>query len=111
MRALLGARWFPYVLIGAVTAVTAAFGWGFMKGYHKAELVYIEATNDALADQLERLTVEKDRELEAALHLERELNVLKNLVKRVPKPVASSCELAPECLQWYDNVLRTSRTD
>lgn len=111
IKAVIGARWFPYVLIGMGVLVTAVYGWGYLKGYNKAETVYLAEMNEALTRQMKTLLARKERELQIALETERERNAVTRRVQEVARPAGNSCELAPECVRWFDDVLRSARPD
>lgn len=110
IKAIIGARWFPYVLIGIVTAAGVTFGYGYMKGYNNAEAVYLTQMNKALERQLKEVLKQKDYELRLALQGERKKHAIQAKVDKVVRP-SNSCELTPECLRWYDDVLSASSTD
>lgn len=110
MRAIIGARWFPYVLIGLGIFVTSVFGYGYLKGYNKAETVYLEQMNEALARQMKQLLAQKEREIKLALRSAQRKNDVAKEIANVPQP-AVSCDLPPACLRWFDDVLRASAPD
>lgn len=97
-------------MIGTVAVAGAVFGYGYMKGYNKAETVYLEEMNQALARQLKEILKQKDFEIKLALAGEREKNAITNRVNSVHTP-AVSCDLPPACLQWYDDILRATGTN
>jgi len=110
LRAIAGARWFPYALIGVVTFALSVFGYGYLKGYDKAETVYLEQMNKALEQQMKRLLAQKELEIKLALRsAQRKYNVAKEIAS-VPQP-AVSCDMPPACVQWFDAILRASSSD
>ena len=106
---LVGASWFPYALIGGVAAVGIVFGLGYLKGYNKAEQTGLKVMNKALAEQLVEVLAQKELELRLAVQAEAKKHDIAKKISMVPKP-ASSCVLEPECLRWYDNILRAATT-
>lgn len=110
LKGVLGARWFPYVLIGAATIATGVFGWGYMKGYSRAESTYQQEMNKALERQLKRVMSQKGREIALALKGAEEKNEVVYRVREVVRP-STSCELPPKCVQWYDDILRATTSD
>jgi hypothetical protein len=107
LKAVLGARWFPYVLIGSVTAVTAVFGYGYMKGYNSAEVSYQEAMNEALKSQYARMLTQSETERKLALKAQRRKYEIRSNVNSVSTP-STDCTLPYECVQWYDDILRAA---
>ena len=67
--------------------------------------------NAALTRQMKMLLARKERELQIALETERERNAVTRRVQEVARPAGNSCELAPECVRWFDDVLRSARPD
>jgi hypothetical protein len=110
VRMAMGARWFPYALIGIPLLVSIVFGWGYFKGYGSASEKSAIALNKALAEQLVEVLAQKELELRLAVRAEAKKHAIAKKISQVPKPTAS-CELKPVCLQWYDNILRASTTD
>lgn len=110
LRTLIGARWFPYVLIGAASIALIVFGWGYMKGFDSAEDKYQKAMNKALKEQYEKMVAQADQERKIALDTQRRKYAIKDRVSQVPAP-SSSCQLKPECLQWFDDILRAANAD
>lgn len=107
LRALTSARWFPYVLIGSVAIAGAVFGWGYMKGYNKAEATYLQEMNRALEAQMKRILKQKRRELHLAVEAEAKKHEISRRVQEVKSPTVS-CDLPAPCLQWYDDILRAA---
>lgn len=107
LRGIFAARWFPYALIGLVTFVGIVFGYGYLKGYNKAETVYLTQLNEALERQMKVLVAQKQREIRLALLAEEKKHNVGKRVAAVPQP-AISCELPPACVQWFDAVLHAS---
>ena len=105
LRTLIGARWFPYVLIGAVSSALIVFGWGYMKGYNSAEKTYQEAMNEALSDQLKRLTTIHAKDMATASKKQERVNNVRIRIKDVARP---KCELSPECLRAFNDGVRAS---
>ena len=110
IKTLIGARWFPYVLVGLMATAGVIFGYGYMKGYNEAEETYLARINEALERQLKEVLKQKDYEMKLALAGERKKNEISSKVHRVNRPT-NSCELTPECLRWYDDVLSASTAD
>lgn len=108
LRAVIGARWFPYVLIGSIGVVASVFGWGYLKGYNSAEQTYQQAMNKALADQLERLTTIYTRDLATATKKQERVTNVKWRIKDVFRP---NCELSPECLRAFNDGVRATGTN
>lgn len=105
MRAVLGARWFPYAAIAVVVTLTGVFGYGYMKGYGSAEKTYQEAMNKALADQLERLTTIHAKDMATAARQQTRVNNVRLRIKDVERP---DCVLSPECLRAFNDGVRAS---
>lgn len=110
LRTIAGARWFPYVLIGVASIALTVFGWGYMKGYDKAETVYLEQMNKALEQQMKQLLAQKQLEIRLALRSEARKHDVARKAAVIKKP-SVSCDLPPACVQWYDNILRATATD
>jgi len=108
LRAVLSARWFPYVVIGTVSAVLIVFGWGYMKGYNSAEKTYQEAMNKALANQLARLTELHAKDMAAAIKQQTRVNNVRMRIKDVERP---DCVLTPECLRAFNDGVRATGTN
>jgi hypothetical protein len=104
---MIGARWFLYALIGAVSTVLIVFGWGYMKGYNSAEATYQRSMNKALQEQYEQMMAQSQREKALALKALEKKYALRKKISAVPKPV-DSCELPTSCLQWYDDIVRAA---
>lgn len=107
LRKIIGARWFPYVLIGAASIVLIAYGWGYMKGYGKAEVTYQKAMNDALENQLERLSSVFAKDMQTLSRTQERSNNVRWRIKEVYRP---SCELSPECLRAFNDGVRATGT-
>jgi len=104
---LFRARWFPYVAIGLVAIVGGAYGYGHIKGFNEAELGFQKKIEIALTAQQARLIKQKDNERRIALgSLEKKYTIRKK-VSEVVRPDVS-CDLPPECVQWFDDTLRAS---
>lgn len=107
-KGIIGARWFPYVLIGSLTAVGLAYGWGYLKGYDKAEDKMMLEMNKALESQMERLMTRYARQMKLAIDNAEKKHEIRKRVDNVKRP-SISCELSPQCVQWYDDVMREAR--
>jgi hypothetical protein len=110
LKGLIGARWFPYVLIGSAAAVTAVFGYGYMKGYNKAEVSYQKSMNEALKSQYARMLTQSETERKLALKAQRLTHEIQKNVGLIPTPT-DGCDLSPNSLQWYDDILRAASPD
>lgn len=107
MKTLLGARWFPYVVIGSITAAGVVYGWGYLKGYGTAEQQYQQEMNRALQAQYDRLIQQAEVERKLALEQLEKKYAIQQKVSDV-RPSRDSCDLPPDCLRWYDDILRAA---
>ena len=105
LRGILAARWFPYAAIAVVVTVTGVFGYGYMKGYNSAEKTYQEAMNEALAEQLKRLTTIHAKDMATAAKQQMRVSNVKMRIKDVARP---DCVLTPECLRAFNDGVRAT---
>lgn len=110
IRGLIGARWFPYVLIGWASSVLAAAGWSYIKGYSAAEVSYQAELSSSLTRQIRREREQSALELRLAIRNEREKYAVQRRINEVQRP-AVSCELPAQCVHWYDAVLQAAEGD
>ena len=112
LRVVMGARWFPYVLIGTVSAVSIAFGWGYLKGSHTAEERMQKEMNKALASQLETMQQAHRSDLVALSHrFTREQEVMRS-VRNITRPSSVECErIGAEWVRAYDDAVLAAHTD
>lgn len=107
LRGIATARWFPYVAIGVVATAATVFGWGYSKGYNKAEDVYLTEMNKALAKQFARLAAQKDIEQKLALEAMEAKYEMERAVREVERP-DDQCSLSAPCVHWLNDVLRAT---
>ena len=107
---MIGARWFPYVVIGAASIALTVFGWGYMKGYDKAEVKYQKSMARALKVQHAQMIAQSQLEKELALDALEKKYAIRKKITKVPKPTVS-CDLPAPCLHWYDNILRAAASN
>lgn len=105
VKGLIGARWFPYVAIGVVSSAGIVFGWGYMKGYSKAEITYQEAMNEALASQLKRLSTIHAQDMATAAQKMERINNVRDRIKDVLRP---DCTIPVECLRAFNDGVRAT---
>lgn len=110
IRGVLGARWFPFVLIGWASSVLGAAGWSYIKGYDAAEVQYLARLTDSLASQIQRERALSALELRLAIRNEREKSKAQRRISEVPRPVVG-CDLPAECVRWYDDILQAAQGD
>lgn len=108
LRTIAGARWFPYVLIGAASIALTVFGWGYMKGYDKAEDLYLTQMNKALAAQLQRMTSIYKKDMATAASKRERVNNVQWRIKDVYRP---NCELSLECVRAFNDGVRATGTN
>lgn len=112
IKMMIGARWFPYALIGGVSTVLIVYGWGYIKGSHAAELRMTEQMNKALASQLklERETARKDL-LAVTISMNR-VGEIKRRVEDIERPITVPCpDLGADWLRAFNDGLRAANTD
>ena len=103
-------RWVPFALIGIGLVAAAVFGAGYFEGYNKAEEQYQAEMNKALKDQYDKMLAQSERERKIAIKLQRGMYDIWKNVDAVQAPT-SGCQLSPDGVQWYDDVLRASSSD
>lgn len=107
IRSLIGARWFPFALLGIPAVVGVVFGWGYLKGSHNAEMAAQERLNKALAIQAEMLKQAHSRQiaaLEAKSRREREARRIDD----IPRPDIELCDAGGEWLHAVQDAVRMS---
>ena len=107
IRALIGARWFPYALIGIPVVVAVVFGWGYMKGSHSAEMAAQERLNKALALQAEELKQAHSRQI-AALQAKNRRERDAQRIDDIPRPDIELCDAGGEWLHAVQDAVRVS---
>lgn len=107
VKGIVGARWFPYIAVGVIATVGIVFGWGYSKGYNKAEDVYLKQMNKALAEQFKRLAAQKDLEQKLALEAMEAKYEMERAVREVERP-DDECRLSPPCVHWLNDVMRAT---
>ena len=107
IRTLIGARWFPYALIGIPVVVAVVFGWGYMKGSHSAEMAAQERLNKALALQAEELKQAHSRQI-AALQAKNRRERDAQRIDEIPRPDIELCDAGGEWLHAVQDAVRVS---
>lgn len=114
MKGIFGASWFPSALLGTLTVIgvgtASVFGWGYSKGYASAEGIYQTQMQMALEDQQKTLLARAEREQKLALKNLEAKYVVTRRVEAVPTPSRELCDIPPECVQWFDDVLEATGT-
>jgi polyhydroxyalkanoate synthesis regulator protein len=77
--------------------------WSYGKGFAAAERKYLEAMNEALAEQAEQLRAQTAMAV-AKERKKHEIHQRVQIIERV------SCDLPPECVQWTDNIMRAAHS-
>lgn len=107
IRTLIGARWFPYALVGIPVVVGVVFGWGYMKGSHSAEMAAQERLNKALALQAEELKQAHSRQI-AALQAKNRRERDAQRIDEIPRPDIALCDAGDEWLHAVQDAVRVS---
>jgi hypothetical protein len=108
LRTILGAKWLPYVAIGVASTVLIVFGWGYLKGYNSAERTYQGLMNEALANQLARLSEVHQKDMATAV---RKQSKVSNVKMRIKDVVRTDCSLSTECLRAFNDGVRATGTN
>ena len=107
---IINATWFRAALAGTmVVSFGLVLGWSYGKGYDAAEDVYLKAMNKALKEQHAAMIVQSQVERELAIDAMEKKYAIRQKISDVPEPI-DSCSLSPECLHWFDNILRAAIT-
>lgn len=105
---VIGARWFPYVLIGVVLTALTVFGWGYMKGYGTAETEYLAEMNRAMQAQYEQLEKKWQTQMNLAVReAERSQNVRRR-ISEIRIPV--TCVIPDACLHAFNDAVLATGT-
>jgi hypothetical protein len=107
VKGLMGARWTPYIVGGAVVFAGVVYGWGYLKGYNSAEETYLAEMNRALAEQFETLAAQKELEKKLALEALEAKYELQTQINKVERP-DGQCHLSTDCVLWFNDVLRAT---
>lgn len=105
LKGLIGARWFLPAVTLIPAAAAAVFGWGYIKGSESATEAALIDKNLALAEQRDRLLAQAEKHRIAALEGQRRRYETANRIRDVHRP---DCVLAPECLQYHDDIIRAA---
>ena len=108
LRTIASARWFPYVLIGAVSTVLTVFGWGFIKGYNKAENEYLIKMNRAMQAQYERLELEWKTRITLALREAERSNNVRRRMSEIRIPI--NCVIPDHCVRAFNDAVLAAGT-
>ena len=108
IRTLIAARWFPYALIGIPVVVAVVFGWGYLKGYDKAETAMLEKMNEALSDQLATMQKIHRSDLVALQRATLKKSEVSQRVDDIQRPAGPAVALGPDWLRAYNDGVRAA---
>ena len=107
MWPFLRARWLPFAAFGAIALLVGAFGSGYMKGSHSAEVRLQKELNQALQEQAEHLRAAHGRQM-AALEAKNQREHDARQIGYIPRPVGPLCDAGGEWLQSIQDGLRSA---
>lgn len=108
IKSLIGARWFPYALIGIPAVVAALFGWGYLKGYNTAEASVQARIDSALLRQREEMIALQAKDLATVVRAEIHKSEVNRRVDEIQRPTVSTGDLGPDWLRAYTDGVRAA---